>query len=128
MALYLWACNLAGLHSNEAYGAMRIAYYKGFLRMHVGSDGVLTIYPVGIDRVARRYRLAPDGPEEAPWFTLRGDSEPRLIEEPVTVFPASPAGIRAGRGTGGRQIVLPDAMPVQTQPAEDLRCEVKSGF
>ncbi|MEZ5293756.1 MAG: hypothetical protein R2745_21915 [Vicinamibacterales bacterium] len=57
MGLYLLvSVNVFGRHSEEAFSAMRIEDFKHFLRLHVGPDGRLTIWPVKIERVPRRWR------------------------------------------------------------------------
>ncbi|MDQ3980109.1 MAG: hypothetical protein M3314_11230, partial [Actinomycetota bacterium] len=58
---YLWATNCLGYHSNEAYAPLHHMDQKNFLRLHLDSSGELTVYPIGIDRVARRWEFAPDG-------------------------------------------------------------------
>ncbi len=84
MAGYLWASNCLGFHGNEAYAPLRVMDFKNFLRLHIGADGVLTLYPIGIDRVCRKWRVCPDGPAHAPWFDpAEPDVEVRLIEEPL---------------------------------------------
>jgi hypothetical protein len=98
MGLYLLvSLNLFGRHSEEAFSALAIQDYKNFLRIHVTSDGTLTLYPVRIDRVPRRWRerdasqtdnpsrLVPDGP-----------LEPALIEPPIVLRP----GVAPGDGLG----------------------------
>ncbi len=86
MSGYLWATNCLGFHGNEAFAPLHHADLKHFLRLHIGADGALTVYPVGVDRVGRRWRLAPDDAPDAPWF-VPTDGEPRahLIENPVRV-------------------------------------------
>jgi len=88
MGLYLLvSLNIFGRHSNEAFSSLRIEDYKNFLRFHIGKDGTLTIYPIGIERVPRRWKatgatspydpqLEPDDPASTP---------PHLIEPPVAV-------------------------------------------
>ena len=91
MGLYLLvSLNVFGRHSEEAFSALAIQDYKNFLRIHVAADGTLTLYPVRIDRVPRRWRaraasdvgnpsrLVPDGP-----------LAPALIEPPIVLRPAS---------------------------------------
>jgi len=67
MGLYLLiSLNGFGRHSNEAFSALRIEDYKHFLRLHIGADGALRIFPIGITRVPRRWRPVPGaGPEDA---------------------------------------------------------------
>ncbi|MDQ4088752.1 MAG: metallophosphoesterase, partial [Actinomycetota bacterium] len=58
--------------------------YKNFLRLHIDTDGTLTVYPVGIDRVGRKWELRPDAAADAPWFApVSDDARPHLIEAPI---------------------------------------------
>jgi hypothetical protein len=53
--LYLFlALTLFGRHADHAFSALRIQDYKHFLRLHIGADGTLSLYPIGIRRVPRR--------------------------------------------------------------------------
>jgi hypothetical protein len=87
MGLYLLiSLSVFGRHSEEAFSALRIQDYKSFLRLHVAHDGTLTIYPVKIRRVPRRWsgtgQATPDSP------SLVQPLEPlaaELIEPPVVV-------------------------------------------
>ncbi len=86
MAAYLWATNKLGFHANEAYAPLRVMDFKHFLRLRVTRDGALTVFPIGIDRVCRQWRLVPDGPPHDPWFVpANGKIEARLIEGPVRI-------------------------------------------
>jgi hypothetical protein len=68
----LIAHDVFGAQANEAFSALRIEDHKHFLRLHVGRDGVLTVYPIGVPRVPRR-----------------GEAIARylLIEDPVRIDP-----------------------------------------
>jgi hypothetical protein len=91
MGLYLLlSLNVFGRHSNEAFSALRIEDYKHFLRLHVRPDGSLRIFPLGLERVARKWRavvnarvtdplLEPDDPRA---------STPASIEPAIVVPPA----------------------------------------
>jgi len=86
MSGYLWATNCLGFHGNEGYAPLHHQDLKHFLRMHIAGDGALTVYPIAVDRVARKWRLCPDAPAGSPWFAPAGpDSLPHLIERPVPV-------------------------------------------
>ena len=86
MAGYLWATGYVGLHGTEAYAPLHYQDQKHFLRLHVQADGVLTIYPIGIERVARKWMLRPDEPAHAPWFAPDGpEPETHLIEDPIRI-------------------------------------------
>jgi hypothetical protein len=86
MGLYLLiSLNVFGRHWNEAFSALAIPDWKHFLRLHIDTNGGLTIYPIGIRRVPRRWKarqgstgpeLEPDDPKATPPF---------LIEEPIKV-------------------------------------------
>ena len=83
---YLWATNCLGFHGNEGYAPLHHQDLKHFLRLHIEADGALTVYPIGVDRVARKWRLCPDAPAHAPWFSPHGpEPEPHLIEKPITI-------------------------------------------
>lgn len=88
MGLYLLvSVNVFSRHANEAFSSLRIEDYKNFLRLHIGRDGTFTIYPIGVERVPRRWKptrsespyesqLEPDDPAA---------TSPHLIEPPIVV-------------------------------------------
>lgn len=73
LGAYLAAVNIApGLqaNSNEAFSAAGIEGYKNFLRLHIDREGRLTVYAIGLDRVARRWKADPDNDDpESSWLT-----------------------------------------------------------
>lgn len=85
-------------HGNEAFSAVRLTCNKNFLRMHIDSEGLLHLYPIGIDRSVLRWELDADNPDPgAPWVAPVGDApRPRLIETPVVIDGRTPG--RAGSG------------------------------
>lgn len=88
MGVYLLiSLNVFERHSNEAFSALRIEDYKNFLRLHIGRDGSLTIFPIGIERVPRRWKetgsASPYDPQLEPDDALA--TPPHLIEPPVLV-------------------------------------------
>jgi Calcineurin-like phosphoesterase len=87
MGLYLLiSLNVFGRHSQQAFAALRIEDFKHFLRLHIGADGALTIYPIRIDRVPRRWR-EPDETSGGSPSRLVPETplEPALIEPPIVV-------------------------------------------
>jgi len=95
---------LFGWHDLETLSSQSIADFKGFLRLHVAPDA-LTIYPIGLRRVCRRWALgrgiivlhrvgsrltqrvwrlliSPDARER---FVPRDPLQPELIESPIVV-------------------------------------------
>jgi hypothetical protein len=99
LGAYLYvALNRFGRHSNEAFSSLAIPDWKNFLRFHIDEHGALRIYPIGIDRVARRWRPASDGPRLAPDDPKA--TPPRLIERPIVIAAASSSTPGAVRGPG----------------------------
>jgi hypothetical protein len=79
---YLVIASRFHVNVNELYAGMGIEDHKCFLRLHIAADGALTIYPVAVDRVARRWRADPDAPFDAAWIAP---------DEPLTARLAEPA-------------------------------------
>ena len=90
MGLYLLvSLNVFGRHGEQAFSALRIQDYKNFLRLHIARDGSLTIFPVRIERVPRRWR---DRAADDPTPSSVVPDEPLgavLIEPPIVVPPRS---------------------------------------
>ena len=83
MGVYLVvSLNIFRRHANEAFSALASPDWKNFLRLRIDSNGGLTIFPIGIRRVARKWKrsnsagaaYAPDDPRATP---------PELIEQPI---------------------------------------------
>lgn len=87
MGLYLLvSLNVFGRHSEHAFSALRIEDFKHFLRIHVQGDGTLTIYPIKIERVPRRWSPRPEGRTDCPSRVV--PDEPlrlELIEPPIVL-------------------------------------------
>lgn len=80
----LLSINVFGRHWNEGFSSLKIQDYKNFIRLRIDPDGSLTIFPIGIERVARRWRERPGGgcPKYEP---VQPYSEPFLIEKPIRI-------------------------------------------
>ncbi len=100
VAVYLIVASMVGLNFNELFSSQRIEGYKAFLRMHLGTDGSLTIYTIGVRRVRRvgpsfvrwHWKADPGGARSAPWFRPRRRLRPHLIETVRIPGPPGPAG------------------------------------
>jgi hypothetical protein len=137
VSLYLTGSLLVfGRHRDEASSALRCADYKNFLRFRIGPEGDLTIFPVAIDRVARRWQR-PTKASVAGANTRTGRrTDPRLIEAPIAVAAGAGHGYRsvkacAGQHTGTRTFghvrLVPErrrAMDKLAQKLDDVICEV----
>lgn len=56
MGVYLLlAHNIMGYHWNGGFSSIRCKDWKNFLRFNIDNNGTLTIYPIGIRHVARRW-------------------------------------------------------------------------
>lgn len=94
LALYLTlSLNLFRRHRNDASSALRSPNYKNFLRLVIDKSGQLTIYPIGIRKVATRF-----GPPTRPTRSRlepRNGTRPFLIETPIVVTaPPSASKVR----------------------------------
>jgi hypothetical protein len=83
VAGYLLVASAFDVNVNELFAAQGIVDYKSFLRLHLDGDGTLTIYPIAVDRVGRRWRAAPDAPSEKPWIEPTRPLTVRLAEKPI---------------------------------------------
>ncbi len=84
---FLVSLNVFGRHSNEAFSALRIPDFKNFLRFHIDAEGRLTLFPMGIERVPRRWRRDEKADQYGPQL-LPDDpraTAPRGIEPPVVI-------------------------------------------
>jgi hypothetical protein len=84
MGVYLLVTNrLLAFNRTAALSSVRVADYKSFLRMHISEDG-LAIYPIGVDKVPKRWRFVPEGDRAAPWFEpVDRPIVSKLLEQPV---------------------------------------------
>jgi hypothetical protein len=84
-AYLLVSLNIFGRHGNEAFSSLAIEDWKNFIRLHINEHGDLTIYPIGIRRVPRKWkpREGLNGPELEP--DDPSASEPELIEPPIVL-------------------------------------------
>ena len=79
-------------HTNEVLACQRRPDFKHFLRLCIDTDGTLTIYPIGIADVPRKWKYKSKEADGNPWFepdegkTILEVSE--LIEKPIIVRPA----------------------------------------
>jgi hypothetical protein len=111
MGLYLLiSMNVFGRHSNEAFSSLAIQDWKNFLGLHIDKSGDLTIYPIGIKRVPRRWEPRGEG-ETGPELVSkdRRATAPELIEPPIVMKKA-----RTGTGTGVKTSA--EASEARTQP------------
>jgi hypothetical protein len=85
VALYLLVAGRFGINSNELFAGQAVEDHKGFLRLHIATDGTLTVYPIKLDRICRRWRPDPDGAPTEPWLRPMEELRPALIEDPVRI-------------------------------------------
>ncbi len=56
LGIYLFLClNLAGWHVTESMSSAPVEDFKNFVRFHIDKAGKLTIYPVGIRKVGKKW-------------------------------------------------------------------------
>lgn len=83
-SVYLVFATSFGINTNESFAGQSIDDYKCFLRMKVSSAGV-TVYPIAVPKVGRKWRANPDGKPHEPWIVPTKPIRTRLIEEPYTI-------------------------------------------
>lgn len=86
MGLYLLiSLNVFKRHHDEAFSSLRIQDWKNFLRLHLDPAGHLTIFPIGIRRVARHWepRSGGTGAEFVP--KDKKATAPELIDDKITI-------------------------------------------
>jgi hypothetical protein len=94
LAGYLLVADRFRCNTNELFAAQRSRLHKNFLRLHLGPDGALTIYPLKVERPPKRWRLARTSSvgreQDDPWFEPEppGSLQAELIEEPVRIEPS----------------------------------------
>lgn len=74
-----------GVAADWQMSAQSIEDHKGFVRMHIGADGNLTLYPILIDKVCHDWALAPDADGRKRPVPAEPLRRPRLIEPPILV-------------------------------------------
>lgn len=89
MGIYLLvSLNVFGRHAHEAFSSLKIQDWKNFLRMKIDARGNLTIYPIGIRRVPRKWIRRPEGEPGSEWTAADPKAtEPELIEAPFGITP-----------------------------------------
>ncbi len=86
MGIYLLvSINVFGRHSNEAFSSLAIEDWKNFLRMKIDAQGNLTLYPVGIHRVPRKWKARDGGVGSEMVAADPKATGPELIESPVLI-------------------------------------------
>jgi hypothetical protein len=85
VACYLLVASRAGINLNEVMEGQSIEDHKGFLRLRIDADGVLTIHPIRLDRVCRAWDAQPDGAPHEPWLTPATPLHPARMDDPITV-------------------------------------------
>jgi hypothetical protein len=85
VALYLLLAGSFRVNFNELFAAQSIVDSKSFLRFHIDSTGTMTVYPIGVDRVCRKWTVRPDDADHLPWLQPAQPIVTTLIEPPFTV-------------------------------------------
>ena len=98
----LVSLNVFACHPNEAFSSLSIPDWKNFLRLHFDADGRLTVYPIGIRRVPRRWRRS-ELVRDPVWVPDPKDTRatpPALIELPIVLGRSKAPPVKVGDGIG----------------------------
>jgi hypothetical protein len=88
VAGYLLIASWFRVNINELFAGQGIEDAKSFLRLHIAGDGTLTVYPIAVDRICRRWRVNPETIRpDASWIVPDPPDplRPRLAEAPVVI-------------------------------------------
>jgi hypothetical protein len=86
MGIYLLlSLNFFGRHGNEAFSSLAVEDWKNFLRLHINENGDLTIYPIGIRRVPRKWKCRTEGTGPELVSDDPRATAPELIEMPIVL-------------------------------------------
>jgi hypothetical protein len=86
MGIYLLlSLNFFGRHGNEAFSVLGVEDWKNFLRLHINEQGDLTIYPIGIKRVPRKWKERKEGTGPKLVADDPRATDPELIERPIVM-------------------------------------------
>ncbi|GAA2491956.1 hypothetical protein Ahu01nite_027790 [Winogradskya humida] len=85
LSLYLLVAGFFDVNTNELFAGQGIEDAKSFLRLHITPDGTLTIYPIGVDRIARKWIPVPQADPEKSWLRPATPLTPHLIEPPIVM-------------------------------------------
>ena len=80
---------LPGVNHDDAFSSQHLEAYKNFVRLQIDSAGTLTVYPYGLDDVAR-WRFRPHAEPGHPYYSPKKRPRIRLIEGPIVI--AAPSG------------------------------------
>jgi hypothetical protein len=87
LAGWLLFASSRGVNVNETFAAQSIEDFKGFLRMRIDTEGVLTVFPIGLRRSVHEWKVSADGTRLVP---VNPDAlRARLIEPPVEIKPVA---------------------------------------
>lgn len=74
------------LHTNEVFSSQKIEDYKNYLRLKIDSNGRLTIFPIGVTKVVKKWKLNAQAKDGESWFEpAKGKIDSHLIEKPINI-------------------------------------------
>jgi len=77
----------------RSFSALAIQDWKNFLRLNIDSRGNLTIYPIGIRRVARKWKANENSSGSVFLPDDLKATAPGLIEEPIVIPSQDSTGV-----------------------------------
>jgi hypothetical protein len=89
---YMLLASAFGVNTNELFSGQAIIDSKSFLRLHIDRHGALTVHPIKVPKVGRKWRATPDAVPHAPWLEPVRPLEYSLIEDPIVIRPVAVPG------------------------------------
>lgn len=94
---YIWLSNVVfKLHEQEIYSSQAIEDWKSFLRLRIGPDG-LTIYPIGLQKIARDWQSSPQPGKGDPEESAKDDR--KLMQRALIGLGLKPITFEVRKGT-----------------------------
>ena len=101
VGLYLLiSLTVFGRHSNEAFSSLSIQDWKNFLRIRIEANGNLTLFPIGIHKVPRKWERRADG-AKCPGYQPATPIKPTLIEGPILFTPGENGDVTVTMSVAG---------------------------
>lgn len=82
---YLLLASMFGVNVNELFAGQSIIDSKSFLRLHIDTNGTLTVYVIAVPKVSRSWVATPHAPAASPWLEPRKPIEYELSEPPIVI-------------------------------------------
>jgi hypothetical protein len=82
---YMFIAGRFGVNVDELFSGQSIIDSKSFLRLHIDATGTLTVHPIAVPRVSRKWRATPTAAAHAPLLEPAKPIGYALAEAPIVI-------------------------------------------